>query len=50
MSLFDFLMQHRDKHELAKELAALARENAALKNRIHELEHEVFWLRAKEKE
>lgn len=50
MSLVDWLFDKRSKMELAKELAQLAHENAALKNRVHALEHEVFWLRVKERE
>lgn len=43
MSLYDYLMDTRDKTSLAKEVVKLAHENAALKNRVHELEHELFW-------
>jgi hypothetical protein len=46
MSLVDFLFEKRTKLELAKELAKTAHENAALRNRVYELEHELFWLKA----
>lgn len=46
MSLVDFLFKERTKLELAKELAATAKENAALKNEVHRLEHELFWMHA----
>lgn len=49
MSLVDWLMEKRGKLELAKELAQLAHENAALKNRVDALEHEVFWMKAAER-
>jgi hypothetical protein len=43
MSLADWLLKERTPRELAKELAAKAHENAALKNRVHALEYELFW-------
>lgn len=49
MSLTDWLLEHRTKLELAKELAATAKENAQLRNRVFELEHEVFWMKAAER-
>lgn len=45
MSLFNWLMGNRDKLQLAKELAKTAQDNAHLRNRVHELETEVFWLK-----
>ena len=42
------LLDHRTPEELARELAASAKENAALKNRVHALEHELFWMKAAE--
>ena len=48
MSLVDFLMDKRTKLELAKELAATAKENAMLKNLVHMLEHEAFWMKSAE--
>ena len=46
MSLYNFLMANRSKEELAKELAKLAHENAALKNQVFIHEHTIFWLTA----
>lgn len=46
MSLYTYLLEHRTKEELAKELAAMARERAALQNRVGELETKLFWLDA----
>lgn len=48
MSLFDYLLQHRTPQELAKEPAQQARENAALKDRVDALEHELFWMKVRE--
>lgn len=45
MSLVDHLMKERSKLELAKELAQLAKENAALKRASLVLEVELFWLK-----
>lgn len=50
MSLVDFLLEKRTPLELAKELAATAKENAALKDRVFALEHEIFWMRVAERE
>lgn len=49
MSLVDDLRKW-EPLELAKTLAQHAHENAALRNRVHELEHELFWMRAAENE
>lgn len=49
MSLVEHLLESRSPLELAKELAAMAKENAHLKNRVFELEHEVFWMKATER-
>jgi predicted RecB family nuclease len=46
MSLYDHLLATRTKEALAKELAATAKENASLRDRVDALEHELFWLRA----
>jgi glutamyl/glutaminyl-tRNA synthetase len=43
VSLADWLLKERTPKELAKELAAKAHENAALKNQVHALEYELFW-------
>lgn len=45
MSLVDHLMAERTPLELAKELAATAKENATLRERVVRLECEMFWLR-----
>ncbi len=49
MNLVEWLMLNRDKLALAKELAATAKENARLRDEVHALQHELFWLKAKEK-
>lgn len=41
--LFDHLMT-RDKADLAKELAATAKDNAALRERVARLECRLFWM------
>lgn len=43
MSLVDYLVANRAPMELAKELAATAKENVALRDKVHALEHELFW-------
>lgn len=50
MTLAEYLLKYRTPAELARELAAHARDKAALQNRIHALEHELFWMRAAERE
>ncbi len=45
MSLYNWLMDHRTKEQLAKELAKTALDNAHYRNRVHELETEMFWLK-----
>lgn len=50
MTLAEYLLKYRTPAELARELAASAKENAALKNRVHALEHELFWMKAAERE
>jgi hypothetical protein len=37
------------RERLARELFHQAKDNAALQNRVFELEHEVFWLRSAER-
>lgn len=49
MSLVNHLMASRTPLELAKDLAATAKENAALRQRAYELEIELFWLRVAER-
>lgn len=49
MNLVDYLLKYRTPLELAKELAAKAHENAALKNRVGELEHQLFWMQVAER-
>lgn len=46
--LVDWLLNNRTKEELASEVKKLAHENAALRNRVGVLEHEIFWIRATE--
>lgn len=50
MTLAEHLLKTRTPFELAKELAAIAKENAALKNRVHALEHELFWMHSAERD
>ena len=50
MNLTEYLLKTRTPLELACELAAQAKENAALKDRIHALKHELFWMRAVERD
>jgi cell division protein FtsB len=50
VSLVDFLFAERTKLELAKELAQTAKENAALRNQVHALEHEIFWMKVAERD
>jgi hypothetical protein len=49
-TLADHLLKSRTPLELARELAAQAKQNAALLNRVHALEHELFWMHAAERE
>ena len=49
MSLVDYLFDTRTKLELAKELAATAKDKAALQNRVYLLEHELFWMKSAER-
>lgn len=46
MSLYDWLLANRTREQLAKELAATARQLAHAQDRVHELETELFWLKA----
>lgn len=50
MSFVNHLLASRTPLELAKDLAATAKENAALRQRAYELEIELFWLQAAERE
>lgn len=43
MSLVDHLLATRTPLELAQLAYATARDNALLRDRIHALEHELFW-------
>lgn len=45
MALYEHLLATKTKEELAKLLVKHAHENAALKNEVHRLEHEVFWMK-----
>lgn len=49
VSLVEHLLESRSKLDLAKELAAAAKENAHLKNEVFRLEHELFWMKATER-
>jgi hypothetical protein len=49
VSLVDWLLQSRTPLELAKELAAKARENAALKDEVGRLKHENFWIQVSQR-
>lgn len=49
MSLVEWLLDSRSKRELAKELAATAKDKAALQDKVFQLEHELFWMKAKER-
>ncbi len=49
MSLYDHLLQ-KPKEELAKLLAAEAKDNAALKEKVARLEVEIFWMKARERD
>ncbi len=48
MSLVETLMATRGRLRMAKELAQLSHEHAALQDRAGKLEHDIFWLRAAE--
>jgi hypothetical protein len=48
VSLFDFLMDQRDKKALAKECVKLAHENADLRNQLFAAQVEIFWIKATE--
>jgi hypothetical protein len=50
MSLVDWLLNSRTPLRLAQELAAHAKENAALRNRVGELEHELFWTKVRQRD
>lgn len=50
MTLVEYLLAHRSPLELAKELAQHAKERAVLLDRVDALEHELFWVRAREHE
>lgn len=43
MRLVDWLVKSRTPLELAKELAATAKQNAALLDEVDRLKHELFW-------
>ncbi len=48
MSLVEFLFGSRTRMELAKELAQTAKEKAHLLDKIHELEHNLFWSKSRD--
>jgi hypothetical protein len=49
MDLVEYLVTSRTPLEMAKELARVAKENAALRNRVHAAETELFWVKAVER-
>jgi hypothetical protein len=50
MGLVEHLLNTRTPLELAKLLAATAKENAHLRDKVHALEHELFWTKADQKD
>ena len=46
MSLYNWLIANRTKEQRAKELTQTARDLAHAQNRVHEVETELFWLKA----
>lgn len=50
MSIVEFLLDSRTPLELAKELAATAKENAVLRDKTFALEVELFWMKAAERQ
>lgn len=49
MSLYSWLLDHRTKEELARQLVATAKENAALRDQVGALETEIFWMKVAER-
>ena len=49
MDLVAWLLHSRTPLELARELAATAKENAALRDRVGQLEHELFWTKVSQR-
>lgn len=49
MSLVDWLLKSRTPLELARDLAHHAKENAALRDRVGQLEHELFWTKVSQR-
>lgn len=49
MSLYNWLLEHKSREQLARELVALAKENAVLKDRAGAAETELFWVNAIER-
>ncbi len=43
MSFLDHLLATRTKEELARMLVQTAKENAALRDKVGELKHTIFW-------
>ena len=50
MNLYAWLLAHRTKEELARELVETAKENAALRNKAGALETEIFWMKVAERD
>jgi hypothetical protein len=49
MSLYAWLLDNKTREQLARELVALAKENAALMDRAGAAETELFWMRVAER-
>lgn len=50
MNLIAWLLKSRTPAELAIDLAAHAKENAALRDRVGQLEHELFWTKVRQRD
>ena len=48
-AFFDFLMA-KDKAELVKDLMATVKENCALRDKVGALQHEIFWMKVRERD
>ncbi len=49
MGFLDHLMATRTKEELARMLMQTAKENAALRDKVGELKHALFWTEVKQR-
>lgn len=50
MSTYDFLMEHRTKEELARELVATVKDNIRLRDAVGVQEVELFWMKVVERD